>query len=133
MKSLKIYDLGGLLRKPSRQDYLMDAVDSLESFFSRQKPPIEKDPSELVFDTMDELTSDLSLVFDVPFSNWSREHTINKTYDLACQCQRVNRYCRYDIFLWKYPKEETLDEEGLVRAKYLIPITGWVEMLPEPN
>jgi len=127
-KSLMIYDLGHLFHPRTRQDEMSEAVDVLEDYFSRQNPPITKDPAPMVFETMEQLTSDLSLVFETPYSNWSRDCTINKTFDLTCQCSRIGRYMKYNIVVWRYAKD---DESG--NPVGFIPIHGWSEMLPEKH
>ena len=122
-----IYDLGQIFGRPTRQDRLNESVTQLEQIFESKKPPIEVDPAPLIFDTMEKLVSDLSLVFDAPYSNWSRECTINKTYDLNCQCNRIGRYCEYRISIWRYPNEEAPIPVGFT------PVYSWTEMLPAKN
>ena len=126
-KTLMIYDLGQIFGRPTRQDYLNESVDQLEQIFESKKPPIDVDPAPLLFDTMEKLVSDLSLVFESPYSNWSRECTINKTHDLVCQCSRIGRYCEYRVALWRYPNEEAPVPVGFT------PVYSWVEMLPASN
>ena len=125
---MTIFDVKNILGRNERQDHLLDSIQKLDHFFSRQKPPIEVDPANLVLDLMEELTSDLSLIFEVPFSNWSVDTEINTTYDLTCQCSRMNRYCKYDIVMWKYGNEKEPD-----KATAVLPVGQWVEWLPEKN
>lgn len=111
-----------------REHHMNQAIDKLEEFFSAQDTPVNKSPAEAVLGTMEKLVSDVSLVFDTPFTSWSRDCYINKTWDLTCQYSRINRYQKFNILLWKYNPEKPGENPTDVLL-----IERWVEWLPEKN
>ncbi len=110
-----------------RERHLNDTLERLDSFFASRNPPIDNDSSEVLLNTMEKLTSDLSLTNDHPFTTWSRDCYINKTWDLTCQYNRVGRYQKFNVLVYKYDKKDA----DMPTDVYLI--NNWVEWLPEKH
>jgi len=113
------------LLKPKREHRLIHAMEEIENLFQEIDPSVKLE-SSILLDLMEELTNDLSLVLDSTYVEWSVEHTINNTWDLSCQCEKINNLCQYYVVLWKHRKNEDEPYQAY-------PVMKWKETLPKVN
>lgn len=129
MKIVDIEELAELL-SPSKETHLAKSMDKIDLFLAEHIPKSDFESSVLL-DMMEQLTDDLSRVYDLHYTSWYVEKEIDKAWSITCQCQRIVNFCRYNVVMWKdYTKKEGGKDIAMTVPYQL---HSWSEKLPEKN